>query len=284
MLKAFLRLFASLPLPVVHGIGVFIGSAMYAFDRKFARRVRSNLERTQLVSGPALERLIRKSVRETGKGITESFVIWFRKPQAVTKLVQQCNGWQHVESALAQKHGIIFLTPHLGCFEITAQYYAQHYPMSVLFKPTEQGWLETLIAEGRSRSTGESMGENIAKNNVKLAPTNMRGIRTLLKSLRDGEAVGILPDQVPELGDGVWAEFFANPAYTMTLVSKLAETTQARVLLAFGERLAWGRGFIIHIEPLDKEATPQNINDGIEALVRRRPEQYLWSYRRFKQP
>ena len=272
MLKAFLRCFASLPLPLVHGIGVVIGWVMYALDKKFAKRTWSNIERTRLASGAALKRLVHQSVRETGKGIAESFVIWFRQPQALIKLVKQCNGWEHVEAALAQQHGIIFLTPHLGCFEITAQYYAQQHPMSVLFKPTEQGWLAPLIEEGRGRS------------HVKLAPTNMRGIRTLLKSLRDGEAVGILPDQVPDLGDGVWADFFGIPAYTMTLVSKLAETTQAKVLLAYGERLPHGAGYIIHIETLGMEATPQNINDGIEKMVRERPEQYLWSYRRFKQP
>ncbi|MGZ8251549.1 MAG: lysophospholipid acyltransferase family protein [Methylophilaceae bacterium] len=273
MLTALLRIYASLPLPMIHALGILIGWIMYLFDKKFSRRVRNNLLTVNIAQdGPAHRQLVRLSIKETGKGIAESFAIWFRNPASALKWVKRCDGWQHVEAALAEKRGIIFLTPHLGCFEITAQYYAQQHPISVLFKPTEQGWLAPLIEAGRSQ------------RQLKLAPTNMRGVRTLLKSLRNGEAVGILPDQVPELGDGVWADFFGQPAYTMTLVSKLAETTNAKVLLAFGERLSWGRGYIIHIEPLNAVATPQNINLGIERLVRQRPEQYLWSYRRFKQP
>lgn len=272
MLKAFLRLFARLPLPIIHGLGSLAGWIIYLLDRKLARRARSNLADISLHSELSLRQLVLRSIRESGKGLTESFAIWFREPQQSLQLVQECRGWQHVETALATGNGIIFLTPHLGCFEITAQYYAAHHPMSVLFKPSAQGWLAPLVEEGRSRSQ------------VTLAPTNMRGVRTLLKTLRQGQAVGILPDQVPEPGEGVWATFFGKPAYTMTLATKLAETTQATVLLAFGERLPWGRGYIIHIEPLVGEATPQNINDGIEKLVRQRPEQYLWSYRRFKKP
>ena len=129
-----------------------------------------------------------------------------------------------------------------------------------------------LVEAGRSRG------------HVKLAPTNLSGVRSLLRALKNGEAVGILPDQVPPPNEGEWAQFFGNPAYTMTLAGKLAESTGATVLMAFGERLPWGRGYVIHIAPLSQAPTPQHINDSIEALVRRRPEQYLWSYRRFKQP
>ncbi len=273
MLKVLLRVFAALPLPMVHGLGVILGWIMYLSDKKFSRRTRDNLLNAK-ITGDAKEhrRQVHKCIQETGKGLLESFAIWFKSPASVHKWVKACHGWEHVDAALAEKHGIIMLTPHLGCFEITAQYYAATKPITVLFRPTRQEWLAPLIEEGRSRGQ------------VKLAPTNMRGVRNLLKALRRGEAVGILPDQVPELGEGVWATFFGKPAYTMTLVSKLAETTQARVLLAFGERLPWGRGFVIHVEPLDAEPTPQNINDAIERLVRMRPEQYLWSYKRFKQP
>ncbi len=106
----------------------------------------------------------------------------------------------------------------------------------------------------------------------------------MLRALKQGEAVGILPDQVPEPDEGAWADFFGQPAYTMTLVGKLAKSAPTTILLAFGERLSWGRGYIIHIEPLDAEPSPQNINRGIEHLVRKCPEQYLWSYGRFKRP
>lgn len=273
MLKILLRIFAALPLPIIHGLGVILGWIMYLSDKKFSRRTWDNLLNAKITpDAKEHRRRVHKCIQETGKGLLESFAIWFKSPESVQKWVKACHGWEHVDAALAEKYGVIFLTPHLGCYEITAQYYAAMHPVTVLFRPARQEWLVPLIEEGRSRGQ------------VKLAPTNMRGVRNLLKALRRGEAVGILPDQVPELGEGVWATFFGKPAYTMTLVSKLAETTQARVLLAFGERLPWGRGFVIHFEPLAAEPTPQNVNDAIERLVRTRPEQYLWSYKRFKKP
>lgn len=273
MLQALLRLFASLPLPVVHALGVLTGYISYITDRKFSRRIRNNLASTGIATTTsAYRKLVRRNAAETGKGILETFAVWFRSPAATLQWVKACHGWEHVERALASGKGLIFLTPHLGCYEITALYYAARHPITVLYRPPRQRWLAPLIEQGRNRSR------------ITLAATNMRGVRSLLKALKQGEAIGILPDQVPEFGEGVWADFFGKPAYTMSLVSKLAESTEATVLMAFGERLSWGRGFVIHIAPLDLPPTPANINLGIEHLVRQRPAQYLWSYRRYKQP
>lgn len=273
MLKALLRLLSILPLPVIHGLGILVGYISYLSDRKFSRRIRNNLTSAGIATSRKIYRkLVRNNAAETGKGFLETFAIWFRSPEQTLKWVRACYGWEHVEHARAKGNGIIFLTPHLGCYEITALFYAAQHPITVLYRPPRKSWLEPLIEEGRNRSQ------------ITLAPTNMGGVRNLLKTLKKGEAIGILPDQVPEFGEGVWADFFGKPAYTMSLVTKLAENTGATVLMAFGERLAFGRGFAIHIEPLDVEPTPANINLGIEKLVRQRPEQYLWSYRRYKQP
>ncbi|GAB7563774.1 lysophospholipid acyltransferase family protein [Methylobacillus methanolivorans] len=273
MLKALLRILARLPLPVINLIGVLTGWGLYFFSQKVLRRTRKNLNIAGIMPSPAdYRRLVKRSVVETGKGLIETFAIWFRPQEQVLPWVSECHGWEHVEAAHAQGQGIIFLTPHLGCYEITALYYAARHPITVLYRPARQQWLAPLIDEGRNRSQ------------IKQAPTNLSGVRSLLRALKQGEAIGILPDQVPEFGEGVWADFFGTPAYTMTLVGKLAETSGARVLLAYGERLPWGRGYAIHIRPLDLEPTPDNINQGIEQLVRMCPEQYLWSYRRFKRP
>lgn len=279
MLKTLLRIFASLPLPLIHGLGVMFGYLYFLLFRRRLRRARRNLRWVRdSLSHRDYRRLLHASIRETGKGILETFAIWFRPEASVLKLVRKCKGWEHVEAARSRGKGIIFLTPHLGCYEITAIYYASHYPISVLFKPPRNPKLAALVEDGRNRSQ------------ITLAPTNMSGIRTLLKTLKRGDAVGILPDQVPEENEGEWANFFGRPAYTMSLVGKLAESTGATVLLAFGERLPLGRGYVIHIEPLDLSGntasvpTPQNVNDGIERIVRQCPTQYLWSYGRFKRP
>jgi KDO2-lipid IV(A) lauroyltransferase len=273
MLLQLFRLLARLPLPLIHGAGVVVGWVMYLGAGRIARRTRINLMNSKIAQHPAQFRhLLRRNIVENGKGVLETFAIWFRPQQQVLKWVRTCHGWEHVEAAWRESRGIIFLTPHLGCFEITAQYYASHRPISVLYRPPRQGWLEPLIQAGRARGQ------------VKLAPATLKGVRDLLKALKQGEAVGVLPDQRPAKGEGEWAGFFGRPAYTMTLVGRLAEATGATVLMAFGERLSWGRGYIIHIEPLTGVPDTQTINAAIENLVRRKPEQYLWSYPRHRRP
>ncbi len=275
MLIWLLRLYARIPLPLVHLIGVLVGWGMYLGSRKYAARMRANLRRSGLVpENDAFAKLLRRSIAEAGKATLETFVIWFRPYPKVLELVRECRGWEHVESSLAAGNGIIFLTPHLGCFEITSLYYAQHHPLGVLYRPPRQPWLAPLIESGRERGQ------------IKLAPTTLKGVRGLLQTLRHGQAIGILPDQVPSTGEGEWADFFGHPAYTMTLVSKLAKTSGAKILMAFGERLPYGRGYIFHIEPVpaDGVSSVSALNATIEAAVRRQPEQYLWSYQRYKVP
>ena len=273
MPKIILKILAMLPLPVIHGLGVIIGWVSYWSDEKFSRRIRNNLHNIRFAPNlKAHARLVRLNVSETGKGMIETLAIWAKSERSVLQWVKHCEGWHHVEAALAAKKGIVFLTPHLGCYEITARYYTAKHPMTVLYSPARKSWLSNIMEQGRQRS------------NTSLAPANLSGVRSLLKALKRGEAVGILPDQVPDLGDGVWATYFGEPAYTMNLVGKLVDATDATVLLAYGERLPWGKGFTIHIEPLDTGTTAQDINNAIERLVRKKPEQYLWSYRRFKKP
>jgi KDO2-lipid IV(A) lauroyltransferase len=270
-----LRLFARLPLPLVHLLGIAVGWGMYLGSRKYASRMCSNLRASGLCPDEAtFRRTLRRCIGEAGKATLETFVIWFRPYPQVLDLVQECRGWAHVESALAAGNGIIFLTPHLGCFEITSLFYAQHHPLGVLYRPPRQLWLAPLIEHGRERGQ------------IKLAPTTLKGVRGLLQTLKRGQAIGILPDQVPSTGEGEWANFFGRPAYTMTLVSKLAKTSGAAILMAFGERLPYGRGYIFHIEPVPAEGVSSVValNATIEAAVRRQPEQYLWSYQRYKVP
>lgn len=273
MLPRLLKLFAQLPLALIHGLGVLVGWGMYLGSRRFASRTLANLTASGLAhTKKQFRHLLRHNIAETGKGMLETFAIWFRPQNQALKWVRACHGWEHVESALKKNRGIIFLTPHLGCYEITSLYYAARHPISVLYRPPRKAWLESLIHAGRARGQ------------VKLAPTSMQGVRALLKALKQGEAIGILPDQVPANGEGEWADLFGRPAYTMTLVGRLAQATDAVALMAFGERLPWGKGYVIHIEPLAALPEPAALNAAIEQLVRRKPEQYLWSYQRHKIP
>lgn len=272
MLNALLKLYGLLPLPFVHGLGYAWGWVLSIFSVKFGRRVRGHLALTAFYDANNKQSLERACFTEAGKAMFETPLIWFKSLPKTLSLVRQVSGWEHLEQALASKKGVIFLTPHLGCFEVTSLYYGSKHPITVLYRPPHKAWLAPVLAAGRNKGL------------VELAPTNMQGVRKLLKALKNGEAIGVLPDQVPEPNEGEWADFFGRPAYTMNLVTKLAASTGAQVLMAYGERLSWGRGYHIHISPLEVEPTPLNINKTIEKMISKSPSQYLWAYRRYKQP
>ncbi|MEW6687912.1 MAG: lysophospholipid acyltransferase family protein, partial [Pseudomonadota bacterium] len=211
-----------------------------------------------------------------GRMLAELPFVWLRPRAEVLPLVRRVEGREHVERARAAGRGIVFLTPHYGCFEVAAQVAAAEFPITVLYRPPKLAWLQPLIEEGRGRE------------NVRLARADLSGVRELLAALSRNEAVGILPDQVPGEGEGEWAEFFGKPAYTMTLAAKLAARPGSVCLLAFGERLPRGAGFVLHVRPLPEaepgESGPRRLNRAVEALVRENPDQYLWGYNRYKQP
>lgn len=273
MLNYLLKLIFKLPLPILHAVGIVVGWAMYLTDKKFSRRIRKNLLIANIaINASEHSKLAHQTAQEIGKGLVESLAIWLSPQIRIMKWVKSCTGWEHVELALASKKGIIFLTPHLGCYEITSQYVGAKHPLTILFRPPRTKWLLPIMSSGRE------------KGKITLAETNMRGVRSLIKTLRKGGTVGILPDQVPNLGEGKWTNFFGNPAYTMTLASKLAQTTGATVIMTFGERLSFGRGYHLHFQLVGEDASPQAINHSVERLISLRPAQYLWSYQRYKMP
>jgi KDO2-lipid IV(A) lauroyltransferase len=269
----FITIFFQLPLFVLHGLGKLLGLITYQFDRRFKKRIDTNLKHAFVASDENdLKKLTQLTAGEIGKCLMEAPAIWFNSPQKNFRWVKRCFGWQHVETALKKKKGIIFLTPHLGCFEITAQYYAHFHPITVLFKRPKHNWLANIVLSGRRHPQ------------IHLAEANLHGVKQLIQALKKGEAIGMLPDQIPNEGQGIWAQFFNKPAYTMTLVSKLAESSSATVLIGFGHRLSRGRGYEVYIEPLGQDHSPQAINNRLEMLIRKYPTQYLWNYRRFKKP
>jgi Kdo2-lipid IVA lauroyltransferase/acyltransferase len=268
-----LKLLAKPPLCVVHLLGAALGWASYLSYKKYAKLINQNLKLSALSKDEVrFKKTLHRNISETGKAFLETFAIWFKDYSKLSKWYQACTGWEHVEAALAKGKGIIFLTPHLGCFEITSLYYGQFHPITVLFRPPRQSWLMPMISQGRQRG------------NVSLAPANAQGVKLLLQALKRGEAIGILPDQAPNEGEGEWVPFFSRPAYTMTLASKLAEKSGAQVMMAFGERLENGRGYHIHIKPIKEGGinTPALLNKEIEQAIAQCPSQYMWGYDRYK--
>lgn len=271
MLTFISKILACLPLPATHHMGKALGWLLHFCTPPSAKLMRENLKQSTLCANEAeFKRVIQANIGETGKAILETLAIWQWPQDKAVALVKSCHNWHLVKDALARGKGLIFLTPHLGCFEITSIYYASKHPITVLFRPPKKSWLSPLIDSGRSKGL------------VKLAPASMQGVRALMQALKKGEAVGILPDQIPAAGEGEWADFFGKPAFTMTLASKLAEKTGATVIMAYGERLANGEGYEIHLTKLDSIATPALLNQAIERQIAQKPEQYLWRYNRYK--
>ncbi len=268
MLQGIFRLFSRLPLPWIHKLGAALGWTVYRLSPSYSGRLGENLKQSGCYGSEAeYRRLLKESVAETGKAFLELFPVWFGKD--MEKLVQ-CGDWEVVKKAEEAGKGIIFLTPHLGCFEISALYCAQFMPLTVLYRKPKIAWLDMVMNEGR--------------RHVSLAPADLSGVRKLFRALKKGEAVGLLPDQAPGAGEGEWAEFFGRPAYTMTLAGRLRASTGAAVVMAFAERLPEGKGYRLHLEALEGPITPQGLNLSVEKLVRTCPSQYLWSYNRYKTP
>lgn len=267
------RALSVLPLWLLHAAGWVMGWLAYLGSAVYRRRLRDNAVQAGMAPGRW-----RTAVGESGKLVAELPRLWFGAPVSIA-----WDGAQWIEAAHAQGRGIVFLTPHLGCFEITAQGYAQRFgatrgPITVLYRPARKAWLRSLVDGARSRP------------GLATAPTTLSGVKQMLKALKKGEAVGLLPDQVPPQGLGVWAPFFGRDAYTMTLSARLARQSGAQVLLAWGERRGWGRGYVIHVRPMaqvlaeDAPAAAAQVNAAMEALVRECPQQYLWGYARYKAP
>lgn len=274
MLLALFRAVALLPLPVLHAVGRLLGRLVYAFPGRYRQRLRANAAQ----AGYADPAFARRAAAETGAMIMEMPKVWFRSQESLAKTVS--DDFHVVDVALAENRGILFLTPHLGCFEITARYIAlaRHIPVTVMFRPPRMEAFAPLLDTARNTS------------GLKAVPANIKGVREFVRALRRGETVGLLPDQAPGEGEGVWAPFFGRMAYTMTLPGKLAAQTQVAVIVVAGERLPKGRGWRVHFSrvpdplPEDPHAQATLFNAAMEKLIRHVPHQYLWSYNRYKTP
>ena len=269
-----LRPLAWLPLRWLHALGAGIGWAVYLLSPQYSARLDRNLRQSGICPAEADYRRIRRlAIAEAGKITVEVVSIWLRPPQQVLGYFREVTNYALIEKAQAEGRGIVLLTPHLGCFEIAGFYFGQRLPLTVLYRPPRKRWLEALMVHGRRRGHTE------------LATTDLAGVRKLVRALRNREAVGMLPDQAPRFGEGVWAPFFGRPAYTMTLSNRLRRSTGAAAFMVFAERLPKGAGFRLHIEQLPEPPGDEaELNRAVEGVIRIRPEQYLWGYNRYKVP
>jgi KDO2-lipid IV(A) lauroyltransferase len=282
VLKVTFALLGKLPLPINHAMGVILGLAAWLLSSRHRRLTRQHLNWYGVFSGKATDaQFERRVIGEQGKGITELVMAWTAPVERLYGLIQGVTGWENVEAAQSQRRAMIFVTPHLGCFDIAGRYLESRVPITALYRPPKQAWLEPIMQQGRARG------------GAKTAAADASGVRSLLKTLKAGGATMILPDQVPspeQGGDGAWADFIGHPAFTMTLLPRLAHSANALVFFFFAERLPHGAGYVVHFVPMeepysvDKTIAARQTNAMVEKLIAMAPEQYLWGYNRFKRP
>jgi KDO2-lipid IV(A) lauroyltransferase len=263
------------PLWALHAVGQLLGWLAWLLSPTYRKRFLENAATAGLKFSQVVG-----AVGHAGCMSSELPRLWLGRPVPVNWANDSLSV---LRQAYAPGKGVLLLTPHLGCFEVTAQaitdaFSQAHGPLTVLYRPSRKAGLADVMESSRGRPGLEPV------------PTTMAGVRQMIKALRAGRAVGLLPDQVPPLGMGQWAPFFGKPAYTMTLAARLALQTGAQVVLVWGERLPMGRGYQMHVRLMPQalseslELAVVEINEAMADLILTSPQQYLWGYARYKQP
>jgi KDO2-lipid IV(A) lauroyltransferase len=276
------------PLAVLHPLGSLLGWLAYLLSPSYRQRLNAHTRRAGMNLWQRWQ-----AVAHAGKMVSESPRLWGRPRDLPLGDSVRWVRPEAVDAALAEGRGLMLLTPHLGCFEITAQAYAERYgahkPVTALYRPAKQAWLAELMKNARNRP------------GMLTSPATLSGVRHMLRALKKGDTVGLLPDQVPPEGMGVWAPFFGQSAYTMTMAAKLVAQTGCAVILLRGERLGmlarWRQGcdFIVHADRVAPDAeqilasgdaaqSAATVNRLMEEMIMQAPEQYLWGYNRYKGP
>ena len=278
LIKGSLRILSWIPLSALHLMADGLGALVYLLPTGTRRITLINLARV-FPDMPAPERrhLARRSIQETIKTGLELGHVWYGSLENILGKVVQVTGREYIDRARVDGKGVIYAAPHLGSWEVLGIYVSTLTPITTLYKPPKIKGLNQIVAASRARAGAE------------LVATDRHGVVRLTRALLQGGSTGILPDQQPRAAGGVFAPFFGIPAYTMTLLPKLAAKTGAVVLLAYAERLPGGRGYRIVFRPADDGIDDTDLiraatalNHSVEQCVRALPEQYQWEYKRFR--
>jgi len=275
------RVLSKLPLSLLQALGACVGWMVWFSSARYRKQFLKNIKLAGLNWTQT-----RGAVSAAGKMVGEIPWLWSIGRAKPALNYAEIGDTSFVERALLNKRGVIFLSPHLGCWELGAQllgetFASKYGELVALYRPARKAWVERLLVQFRRRE------------NLSFVPTTLSGVRAILRHLKAGGFTAILPDQVPPKGLGVWAPFFGRPVYTMTLLPKLAQQTGALIVLTWCERLPGSR-FKLSFRDLSElgigdksvslEEAAIRMNRAVEALILEYPDQYLWGYNRDKQP
>jgi len=277
-----LRLFAALPLPVLHGLGAGLGFLAWVIPNRRQRVAVRNVERC-FPEKPAAEqqRIARQAIAEEFKLFLETPRLWLCSKKTMRGYLKQETNIELLDAAFAKGKGVILLTLHQGQFEQPAMCMSERYPFTGLYK--EQG------GTGGGAAIDEASLQGRCRFGGKMLATKPGMRQQVLPLLNANEGVYFVADQDPPLGRGLFAPFFGHPAHTPVLVHSLAKASEATILVFYGERLPWGQGYKSHyleappeLYDADPLVSSTALNAIFEYCVRQKPEQYWWSYQRFR--
>ena len=275
---ASLKLTSKLPLSTVQRIGGSLGWVVAQFPAEITQVTQKNIELCfPELTAKARRHLTVQTMVHTGQLMMETGAAWFRTAEQNLRLVAMVRNQTVMDAAADAGRGVIVIAPHLGNWEWLNCYTSQRYPGVMIYSPPKLPGFDAILRQSREIGGGQ------------LAPANASGIKMVYKHLKEKGVVYILPDQVPGTEGGAVAPFFGVPAVSMTLVSRLAKKTGARVVAVYGKRLPLHAGFEVvyldadaRIYSDDTQTSVEGLNATVEACVRDAPEQYQWSYKRFK--
>ncbi|WNO09157.1 lysophospholipid acyltransferase family protein [Teredinibacter sp. KSP-S5-2] len=264
-----------LPLSVARAIGSLVGRIMWLSQDRNCKVTLRNLELCYPdMSEEERVKMAKVSLRESSKVFFESLVVYRRSPQWLESKIVAVYGQELIEKALSEDKGLIFLGPHLGNWEVIGQKVSQLGQLTALYMPPKHTYLEEFVLDAREKQGGIFL------------PATIKGVAGLVKALKKKEIVGILPDQVPDMG-WVFAPFFGVRAGTMTLVHGLLSKVPCNVISCVAIRCK--AGFEIHYVAVpeeiysdDQQTSVAALNQAVERCVQLKPEQYQWEYKRFK--
>lgn len=283
-MDALLKLVSLLPLSVLHRLGAFLGVCAFWFGSTYRRKLRTNLRQAGLDE----DRVMPVAVRHAGMQAVEMAWVWKRSnADVMAHIAEDESAAKIVAEAVAEGKSLIFMTPHVGCYEVSPIWVYERClkplgkKFTILYREPKQKFVRKTVANGRLR---EGMDP---------APADLSGVRKIIRAMRAGGALGCLPDQVPGRGEGVWASFFGRPAFTMTFPVKMARQFDAALFIVWTVRHP-GKGWEVHLRRWElpeadegddgMKAGVEAMNRQIEAAIHEAPEQYIWNYNRYKCP
>jgi len=277
LLRALLELCRLLPLPLLRALARGLAALLWPLGGRLRDTIDVNLVAAYPEVGARYRRrLAQASFSATLQTAAETGRVWLRSRAPVHDDLCGVVGGALWERALSTGRGIVLLSPHLGNWELLGQFVTQRIALTTLYEPPGLPALDALMQRGRSR------------DGAAIVPTDASGIRRLLRVLRGGGVIGVLPDQVPgRTAGGRNVAFMGVPCFTATLPVELLRRSGAQALFCFARRVPGG--FVVHfmapedaLYDADNDVALQALNRGVESCLALAPAQYQWTYKRFR--